>query len=80
VLAESEQDGKVGRDLWHQGCADEAVVKRLLEHHARHTGSALARTILERWTEYRAKFVKVFPREYRRALGELAAKSKKIAA
>ena len=80
VLAESEQDGKIPRDVWHQGCADEAVLKRLLENHARHTGSALARTILERWAEYRAKFIKVFPREYRRALGELAAKSKKIAA
>ena len=80
VLAESEQDGKIPRDVWHQGCADEAVLKRLLENHARHTGSELARTILERWAEYRAKFIKVFPREYRRALGELAAKSKKIAA
>jgi len=56
------------------------VLHALARRYVRHTGSALARTILERWTEYRAKFVKVFPREYRRALGELAAKSKKIAA
>jgi hypothetical protein len=29
---------------------------------------------------YRAKFVKVFPAEYRRALGEMAAKRRKLAA
>ena len=38
--------------------------------------SAQAKRILERWSECRAKFVKVFPNEYRRALGELAAKHK----
>ena len=35
-----------------------------------------ARDILENWSRYRARFVKVFPKEYRRALAELAAKSK----
>ena len=29
---------------------------------------------------YRTRFVKVFPKEYRRALGELAAKGRKLAA
>jgi glutamate synthase (NADPH/NADH) large chain len=80
VLAEGEQDAKVARDLWHHNLADEAILKRLIENHARHTGSALARRILDDWANYRAKFVKVFPNEYRRALGELAAKGKKIAA
>jgi len=39
-----------------------------------------ARQILEKWADFRTKFVKVFPHEYRRALGELAARSRKIAA
>ena len=60
--------------------ADEAIVKRLIENHARHTGSAQAQHILEHWNEYRPNFVKVFPNEYRRALGELAAKGRRIAA
>ena len=37
------------------------------------TGSLRAREILDQWPERRARFVKVFPHEYRRALGELAA-------
>ncbi len=74
LLAEHEQEAKLARELWHKGLADEAHARRLLEHHARYTGSARAKQILERWGEYRAKFVKVFPLEYRRALGELAAK------
>ena len=59
---------------------DEALLRRLIEQHARYTGSALAREILDAWPQWRARFVKVFPKEYRRALSELAAKQKKIAA
>jgi glutamate synthase (NADPH/NADH) large chain len=66
--------------LWHQGATDEALLRRLIADHARYTGSARARVILDGWTQYRARFVKVFPKEYRRALSELAAKHKKIAA
>jgi glutamate synthase (NADPH/NADH) large chain len=80
VLAEAEQDAKVPRQLWHMGAADEVVLRRLIEQHARLTGSARAKAILEDWTGYRARFVKVFPNEYRRALGELAARGKKVAA
>ena len=36
------------------------------------------REILAAWPQYRAKFVKVFPKEYRRALAELS--QKKVAA
>jgi len=80
VLAEAEQDAKVPRHLWHMGAADEVVLRRLIEQHARATGSARAKVILEDWAGFRTRFVKVFPNEYRRALGELAAKGKKIAA
>ena len=76
VLPEAEQEGKLARELWHLGAADEVTLKRLIGEHARHTGSVRARTILEKWAEYRSRFVKVFPNEYRRALGELAGKNK----
>jgi glutamate synthase (NADPH/NADH) large chain len=79
LLTESEQEAKLARELWHGGKSDEAVAKDLIERHARFTGSAQAKRILERWSEYRGKFVKVFPNEYRRALGELAAKHKRAA-
>jgi glutamate synthase domain-containing protein 3 len=80
LLPEAEQEAKVPRDLWHMGTADEVILKRLVERHALRTGSARAQAILEDWAGYRPRFVKVFPNEYRRALGELAAKGKKIAA
>jgi glutamate synthase (NADPH) large chain len=80
LAAENEQEGKLARELWHLGTADEAIVKRLIENHARATGSAQAKRILERWSEFRPRFVKVFPNEYRRALGELAAKRRRLAA
>jgi glutamate synthase domain-containing protein 3 len=80
VLTEGEQDAKVARDLWHHDTADEVLLRRLIEQHARYTGSARAREILDKWTDYRGRFVKVFPKEYRRALTELAASTKRIAA
>jgi glutamate synthase domain-containing protein 3 len=80
VLTEIEQDAKLSRDLWHQGLADEVVLRGLIERHARYTGSAHAKEILEQWAQVRGRFVKVFPKEYRRALAELAAKHKRIAA
>ncbi len=79
VLTETEQQAKLPRDLWHLGASDEAVLRRLIENHARHTGSRRAQEILARWAHYRVRFVKVFPREYRRALAELAAARSKAA-
>jgi glutamate synthase domain-containing protein 3 len=35
--------------------------------------------VLEKWAEYRGRFVKVFPKEYRRALAELGAQKKAAA-
>jgi glutamate synthase (NADPH/NADH) large chain len=80
VASESEQQSRVPRDLWHMGLADEIIAKRLLEKHAKYTGSFLARQLLDEWSRYRGRFVKVFPKEYRRALGELAMNGKKVAA
>jgi len=80
VLAESEQQAKLSRDLWHLGEADEVVLRRMIEKHAAYTGSRRAQLLLDTWSEARAKFVKVFPKEYRRALGELAEANRKAAA
>jgi glutamate synthase (NADPH) large chain len=57
---------------------DEARVKRLIENHHKYTSSKRAAEILDKWPQYRARFVKVFPKEYRRALAELS--HKKVAA
>ncbi len=80
ALPKREQEAKLPRELWHLGQSDEAILRALVEKHARYTGSARAREILDDWAEFRTQFVKVFPKEYRRALAELAASQKRIAA
>ena len=80
VLSEAEQQAKVSRDLWHLGQSDEALLRSLIEKHARHTGSRRAQQILADWAASRTRFVKVFPKEYRRALSELSAAHRKAAA
>jgi len=80
VLAESEQQAKLSRDLWHLGEADEVILRRMIENHARYTGSRRAQLLLDTWSEARTKFVKVFPKEYRRALGQLAEANGRAAA
>ena len=64
----------------HQGVADEVALKKLIEDHHRWTGSLRAREILDNWAASRAKFVKVFPTEYRRALTEKGAQQETTAA
>jgi len=73
VLAADEQ--KATGIPMHKGQTDEALLKSLVEQQHRWTGSLRAREILDDWANARAKFVKVFPTEYRRALTELAAKT-----
>ena len=68
---ELESHGKV--DVHHLGVADEVLLKGLIEKHAKLTGSLTAGRILNDWADYRARFVKVMPHEYRRALTEMAA-------
>ena len=80
VLAESEQHGKVAREVWHLGTADEVLLKGLIERQAKYTDSARAKEILADWSKYRTRFVKVFPKEYRRALTENAAAAQKAVA
>jgi glutamate synthase domain-containing protein 3 len=59
---------------WHGNETDEDQLKRLLQDHNRWTGSKRARELLDQWDTARTKFVKVFPTEYKRALGEIYAK------
>jgi glutamate synthase domain-containing protein 2/glutamate synthase domain-containing protein 1/glutamate synthase domain-containing protein 3 len=60
--------------LLHTDRPDETIVRELVERHLRFTGSTLALAIVDDWNAARAKFVKVFPHEYRRALGEMHAR------
>jgi glutamate synthase (NADPH/NADH) large chain/glutamate synthase (ferredoxin) len=79
VLSDKEQTDNTPKALWHRGQTDEAQLKKLLEDHHRWTGSKRARALLDNWNEARAKFVKVFPNEYKRALGDMAATDAKPA-
>ncbi len=81
VLTEAMQ-GRADRDLVaagkghlrHAGRSDESLLRELIENHLRYTGSTRALAFLDNWNGARAKFVKVFPNEYRRALTEMHAK------
>ncbi|KRB92727.1 glutamate synthase-related protein [Noviherbaspirillum sp. Root189] len=79
VLSTADQEAKIDRSIWHaatrgaEGQADEAILKGLIERHFKYTGSTRARNLLDDWANARSKFVKVFPTEYKRALGELHA-------
>ena len=51
---------------------DKATLRRMLEDHRRYTGSSNAQRILAAWEEMLPSFVKVMPRDYKRALAERA--------
>ena len=77
VLPAEEQTAGEDKAVWHKGETDDALLKSLIEQHHSWTGSLRAREILDDWATARAKFIKVFPNEYKRALGE--AKALKLA-
>ena len=52
--------------------ADISALRGLIENHLRHTGSRRAAEILANWEARLPYFVKVFPMEYRRALGRMS--------
>ena len=52
---------------------DVAELRALIEEHTEATGSTRAKAILDDWDAQLARFVKVMPRDYKRALAELAA-------
>ena len=65
----SVSDAGMGDPLNH----DETRLRLLIERHQRLTGSARATALLANWPATLGTFVKVTPRDYRRALHELAA-------
>jgi glutamate synthase (NADPH/NADH) large chain len=52
---------------------DAERLRQLIANHATYTGSERAKLILDKWDEFKGKFRKVMPVEYRRALEEMMA-------
>ncbi|MGD8859695.1 MAG: glutamate synthase large subunit [Myxococcales bacterium] len=50
--------------------ADEQMLEKLIGRHVEYTGSEVGKRLLADWDNARKKFVKVFPREYKRVLAE----------
>jgi glutamate synthase (NADPH) large chain len=73
IVLREEQEAAGTPPTWHRGMTDEALLRKLVEDHHRWTGSLRARDILDHWADSRARFVKVFPHEYKRALNEMGA-------
>ena len=86
VLSSLEQSASTDQAHWHRQIrggpaeTDEAMLKGLIERHFKHTGSTRARMLLDEWATSRGKFVKVFPGEYKRALGQMHGTKKPEAA
>ena len=59
-----------------ESAEDIEELKQLIQQHADYTGSTVALGILESWAQSLSQFVKVMPRDYKRALAEMAAKAK----
>ncbi len=63
-------------DLDPMGDEDYETVQRMLRSHFKYTRSTKADDVLRKWETYAPKFVKVFPKEYRRAIQDrIAAES-----
>ena len=75
VRSTKEQLEQTDPSSWHKGECDEIILKGLIDKHFLLTGSDKAKRLLENWEQARAAFVKVFPNEYRRALGEINTKA-----
>jgi len=46
-------------------------VKALLTNHVEYTKSTVAQKILDHWSDYSSRFVKVMPRDYKRVLAAI---------
>jgi len=51
---------------------DRQELREMLEQHVFYTESVKGRILLDRWTDSLPRFVKVFPMEYRRVLGQMS--------
>jgi glutamate synthase (ferredoxin) len=50
---------------------DLITVKTLLTKHVDYTQSTVARNILDHWSKYQSKFIKVMPKDYKRVLAAI---------
>jgi glutamate synthase domain-containing protein 3 len=50
---------------------DISEVKKMIADHVAYTGSTIGSDILKNWISYQSKFIKVFPMEYRKVLGQM---------
>jgi glutamate synthase domain-containing protein 3 len=51
---------------------DQAELRSMIEQHVKHTHSRRGRRILDDWESSLPHFIKVFPTDYKRALGVLS--------
>jgi glutamate synthase (NADPH/NADH) large chain len=58
-----------------EAAEDVAELQEMIQRHAEFTGSTVARGILDTWDASLPQFVKVMPRDYKRALAEMAAET-----
>ncbi len=71
-----EAHGRV--DVSHDMTRFDAIrLRQLIEGHLQHTGSAVARRLLDDWDNALTRFKKVMPVDYRRALTEMQAEHEK---
>ncbi|WP_108659860.1 glutamate synthase large subunit [Acuticoccus kandeliae] len=59
---------------------DDERLRQLIVNHVEYTGSVRGKLILDHWDEYRPKFVKVMPVDYRRAMDEMESQRLGVAA
>ncbi len=69
--------GMVDLELMHDP-RDQEELKGMIERHVKYTGSARGRQILLDWESSMPHFVKVFPTDYKRALGALSKEDEAI--
>jgi len=67
-------------DLEVLNAADKKALQKHVEAHQKNTNSSLASSLLKNWDTEVLNFVKVFPKDYKRALKRLAAESVKLTA
>ena len=56
---------------------DATRLRQLISNHLHYTNSPVAKRILDNWSDYLGKFVKVMPVDYRRALTDMQARQSK---
>ncbi len=79
AMVELEKPTDTVVDISHLGRSDYDLLHTYITAHQQRTGSPKAKQLLDNWQTSLAKFVKIMPLEYRRALTELVVKTKQVA-